>query len=360
MTSLGLAAFVGMTGLHAGPVFFKAVAEVGAGLLLGGMVVTLMPPIVGLFVGRYILRMNPILVLGALAGAQTMTAAMAAVRSARGARWRCSDIRLPFPSGTSSSHDVGIHHRQRHRNLSRRPLDPEPADPGHGQGLGKNWKGQTAMMKELLLELGTLFAIINPYGLAFVFLNRTMSLSEGERATVARQVAIYAFFVLGLVSGFAGTMILGFFGVSIPALRIAGGLVVAVAGWNLLNESPHEDAGKASATGSLQDVRRQAFFPLTVPLTTGPGTIATAITLAASHQDLQGLALPQLRTVIVAAIVAATIYHAYARVARIARIVGEEGTSVIMRLSAFLLLCVGVQIMITGVTGVLGPLLPAR
>ena len=214
-------------------------------------------------------------------------------------------------------------------------------------------------MKDLLLELGTLFAIINPYGLAFVFLNRTMGLSESERATVARQVAIYAFFVL-IVSGFAGTMILGFFGVSIPALRIAGGLVVAVAGWNLLNESPHDEAGKASATGPLEEVRRQAFFPLTVPLTTGPGTIATAITLAASHETLQGLALPQLRTVIVAAIVAATIYHAYARVARIARIVGVEGTSVIMRLSAFLLLCVGVQIMITGVSGVLAPLLPAR
>ena len=215
------------------------------------------------------------------------------------------------------------------------------------------------MMKELLLELGTLFAIINPYGLAFVFLNRTMGLSESERAMVARQVAIYAFFVL-IVSGFAGTLILGFFGVSIPALRIAGGLVVAVAGWNLLNESPHDDAGKASATGTLEEVRRQAFFPLTVPLTTGPGTIATAITLAASHETLQGLALPQLRTVIVAAIVAATIYHAYARVARIARIIGVEGTSVIMRLSAFLLLCVGVQIMITGVSGVLAPLLPAR
>jgi multiple antibiotic resistance protein len=216
-----------------------------------------------------------------------------------------------------------------------------------------------AMMKDLLLELGTLFAIINPYGLAFVFLSRTIGLTERERATVARQVAIYAFFVL-IVSGFAGTMILGFFGVSIPALRMAGGLVVAVAGWNLLHESPHGEAGKASTTGTLEEVRRQAFFPLTVPLTTGPGTIATAITLAANHETLEELALPQLRTVIVAAIVAATIYHAYARVARIARIVGVEGTSVIMRLSAFLLLCVGVQIMITGVSGVLVPLLTPR
>lgn len=84
MTSLGLAAFVGMTGLHAGPVFFDAVAEAGLGLLFGGMVVTLVPPIVTLLLGRFVLRMNLVLVLGAIAGAQTMTAAMAAVQERSG------------------------------------------------------------------------------------------------------------------------------------------------------------------------------------------------------------------------------------------------------------------------------------
>jgi putative transport protein len=84
MTSLGLAAFVGLTGLHAGPVFLSALAEVGIGLWFGGIVVTLVPQVVGLYFGRYVLRMNPILVLGALAGAQTMTAAMAAVQERSG------------------------------------------------------------------------------------------------------------------------------------------------------------------------------------------------------------------------------------------------------------------------------------
>lgn len=84
MTSLGLAAFVGMTGLHAGPVFVAAIAQVGIGLLLGGIVVTLLPQIIGLYFGHYVLRMNPILTLGALAGAQTMTAAMAAVQDRSG------------------------------------------------------------------------------------------------------------------------------------------------------------------------------------------------------------------------------------------------------------------------------------
>src|SRR5262247_44861 len=80
MTSLGLAAFVGLTGIHAGPIFISALKEVGVGLLLGGMVVTLLPQIVGLFFGHYALRMNPILLLGALTGSQTVTAAMAALQ----------------------------------------------------------------------------------------------------------------------------------------------------------------------------------------------------------------------------------------------------------------------------------------
>ena len=84
MTALGLAAFVAMIGLHAGPVFVAAIAEAGIGLLFGGMIVTITPMIVGLYVGHYILRMNPILLLGGLAGAQTMTAGMAAVQDRSG------------------------------------------------------------------------------------------------------------------------------------------------------------------------------------------------------------------------------------------------------------------------------------
>jgi putative transport protein len=84
MTSLGLAAFVGLTGIHAGPIFFSALREAGIGLLFGGMVVTLLPQAIGLFFGHFVLRMNPILLLGALAGGQTVTAAMAAVQERSG------------------------------------------------------------------------------------------------------------------------------------------------------------------------------------------------------------------------------------------------------------------------------------
>jgi putative transport protein len=84
MTSLGLAAFVGLTGMHAGPIFLTALKEAGVWLLFGGMVVTLLPQVVGLLFGRFVLRLNPILLLGALTGAQTTTAAMAAVQERSG------------------------------------------------------------------------------------------------------------------------------------------------------------------------------------------------------------------------------------------------------------------------------------
>jgi putative transport protein len=84
MTSLGLAAFVAMIGLIAGPVFISALREVGVTLLLGGMAVTLLPLITGLYFGRYVLRLNPLLLLGGISGAQTMTAALAAVQDRSG------------------------------------------------------------------------------------------------------------------------------------------------------------------------------------------------------------------------------------------------------------------------------------
>ena len=84
MTSLGLAAFVGLTGIHAGPIFLSAIREAGIGLLLGGMAVTLLPQIVGFCLGHFVLRMNPILLLGGLTGAQTVTAAMAALQERSG------------------------------------------------------------------------------------------------------------------------------------------------------------------------------------------------------------------------------------------------------------------------------------
>jgi len=213
------------------------------------------------------------------------------------------------------------------------------------------------LIGEFLFAFGALFAIINPFGLAFVFLDKTMNLSESERASIALRVSIYAFGVL-LASLFIGSNILHFFGISIPALRIAGGLVVVVSGWSMLHAPPRTQDMHATSTASFSVVQKMAFFPLTIPLTTGPGTIATAIAIGTNRQDDPGLPFAAAVAWLLTAIaVTVTIYLAYRRSSAMARLFGEEGTSIITRLSAFLLLCVGVQIMITGISEVARSLL---
>ncbi|MDE2376890.1 MarC family protein [Bradyrhizobium sp.] len=201
---------------------------------------------------------------------------------------------------------------------------------------------------DFLFAFGALFAIINPYGLAFIFLDRTIGLTDRERARIALRVALYAFAVL-LGSLFVGSHILKLFGISMPALRIAGGLVVAASGWSMLHAVPAAPGGHATSAAGFAAIQRMAFFPLTIPLTTGPGTIATAIAIGSHRpEDLDGMFTSSIVLFIVAVAVSALIYHAYAKSSAMARLFGEEGTSVITRLSAFLLLCVGVQIIITG------------
>lgn len=205
--------------------------------------------------------------------------------------------------------------------------------------------------REFLFGFSTLFAIINPYGLSFIFLRRTLGLSVQDQRRVARKISIYSFCVL-VVSLFGGSMILGFFGVSISALRIAGGIVVASAGWSMLHEKPHEDDRGARSTASYESISAMAFFPLTVPLTTGPGTVATAIALGASRPDALAQWIPAAITSLLVAVGASlVIYHAYSRAFSLARMIGREGTRVVTSLSAFLLMCVGVEIVITGVSG---------
>ena len=115
----------------------------------------------------------------------------------------------------------------------------------------------------------TLISIINPLGLAFVFLNKTATLTPEERARLAYSVALNAMFLL-LVTFFIGAYILHLFGISLEALRVAGGLSVAVSGWAMLNAlEPHPQAqALQQITPSM--AREMVFFPLTMPLTTGP------------------------------------------------------------------------------------------
>ncbi len=210
-----------------------------------------------------------------------------------------------------------------------------------------------------LFGFSTMLSIINPFGIAFVFHDMTRWLTQRERSRLARRIGINSFIVL-VVAMFLGSRVLSFFGISLEALRIGGGLAVAAAGWTMLRAEP-----QATAAPNAMDtapVERMAFFPLTLPLTTGPGSIAAAIALGAerstSSQDM--LLVSALSALMVAASVAACVWVAYAYAEAIARRIGPQGTLIATKLTAFLLLCIGVQIILTGASDALRPLLAAR
>jgi multiple antibiotic resistance protein len=200
-----------------------------------------------------------------------------------------------------------------------------------------------------LLAFPALFSIVNPIGSALIFKGATADRTEAERHVLARRISIYAAAIL-LGSIWIGGFILAFFGISLGALRVAGGLVVSVSAWGLLTEPGQDENRKAQDTESSG--RRDddiAFFPLTMPLTTGPGTIAVAVALA-SQRPANGVGtLPFFAGVSAAAIcIAVLIRLSYGWSDRVVGLLGDQGARIVSRLVAFLLLCVGVQIISTG------------
>jgi multiple antibiotic resistance protein len=215
--------------------------------------------------------------------------------------------------------------------------------------------------KALLLTISALFPIVNPLGGSPVFLARTAAYPAEARRTLARQVAVNSFFVL-VGSYFIGRYILEFFGISLPVVQVGGGLIVIATGWSMLGQGSEDERRELHQSMQPQDLYGQAFFPLTLPLTTGPGTISVAITLganAAGHRPVHLLAMGA--ALIASALIAVSVYLCYAFADRLARALGPTGMSVLLRLSAFLLVCIGVQIIWNGASSLLNSLaMPGR
>jgi multiple antibiotic resistance protein len=219
----------------------------------------------------------------------------------------------------------------------------------------------SGMIGSFLVALPALFSIVNPIGGALIYSQVTINRPHPERITLAYRVAVYSAIVM-LSSLLIGASLMSFFGVSIEALRVAGGLVVAASAWGMLydpkeNEDRKHDHAAPAAWGS--DV---AFFPLTMPFTTGPGTISVAIALSASRPSAAESLLPFYLGASGAAIaVAIAVAICYASADRLVSLLGPARARILTRLSAFLLLCIGVQIMISGIQGaIVTTLHPAR
>lgn len=210
------------------------------------------------------------------------------------------------------------------------------------------------LVASTLLVIGALFPIVNPLGNAPIFLMLTRGVSNRGRAKLARTIAINGL-VLMVVSIFIGTHILGFFGISLPVVQVSGGLVVAATGWSLLRHSDSDDAGM-DAKGPCNETNymRQAFYPLTLPLTVGPGSISAAITVGSDRPEAAEWRWPLIVGLLLGAIVIAVfIYLSYRFAERIAAALGEAAMNVVIRLSSFILVCIGVQISWNGLSALL-------
>jgi len=213
-------------------------------------------------------------------------------------------------------------------------------------------------LKTTLLMLSALFPIVNPLGNTPIFLGLTRESSSAQRAVLARRIAVNSF-VLLIASLLIGTHILSFFGISLPVVQVGGGLIVISTGWTMLSWRAEErGAAQQSAPGPDSDeVLAKAFYPLTLPLTVGPGSISVAITLGANAPHHPGMnLLPLFSDVAGSLLVALSVYLSYAFAERLARILGPSAMGVIMRLSSFLLVCIGVQIFWNGASALLGGL----
>jgi multiple antibiotic resistance protein len=207
--------------------------------------------------------------------------------------------------------------------------------------------------KEVLLVIGALLPIVNPFGNAPIFLAMTSWASTDVRRALAWRIAANAFTLL-IVSIFIGSHILTIFGISLPVVQIGGGLLVAASGWRLLDVRAEPSVPVEKTSWTSDEVIERAFFPLTFPLTVGPGSISVAIALGANtirkHPEIWVLVSV---VFIATALIAASIYYCYRFADTMPRLLGENGTRIFLRLSAFILLCIGIQIVWNGASALI-------
>jgi multiple antibiotic resistance protein len=209
-----------------------------------------------------------------------------------------------------------------------------------------------AAANSFLLVYAGLFPIVNPIGSAPIFLALTSHNSIAVRRTLVRRVTLNSFILL-LGSLFVGSHVLVFFGITLPVLRIGGGLAVASFGWRLLRDgaAPTHAPDEVDETGPVD-----AFYPLTMPLPVGPGSISVAIALGAQRPQggLADIALLGGAAVAGLAAIALTVFFCYRFADRMVAVLGASGINVLVRLSAFILLCIGIQIIWSGYSTLMG------
>lgn len=202
------------------------------------------------------------------------------------------------------------------------------------------------LFEATLLVVAALFPIVNPLGSAVIFLGLTGGYTHAVRRSLVRRISWNSFLIL-LVSMLIGSRVLAFFGVSLPVVQVAGGLVVIAMGWSMLQQKSAEAPTTAVSSEAISE---QAFYPLTLPITVGPGSISVAVALGANTQrQLYGWPAQIASTLLGPLLIALSVYLCFRSAERLEKLLGPTGMSVFLRLSSFIVLCIGIQIFWNGV-----------
>jgi len=215
------------------------------------------------------------------------------------------------------------------------------------------WSDIVQLSGAILVVVGAVLPVVNPPGDAPIFLRLTSGCDEPTRRALAGHIAAYSFALL-LGSMLLGSFVLRMFGLSVPVIQVAGGAVVCALGWKLLNDDSKPGGTATDPREASAAALARAFYPLTMPLTVDPGVMSVAVTIGANHaHTLDRLMVQILAAVIGAFIVALAILLTYRYADRFAARIGHRGMVVVLRLSAFIVLSIGVQICWNGIKAML-------
>jgi multiple antibiotic resistance protein len=220
------------------------------------------------------------------------------------------------------------------------------------------------LWKYFALGFSALLPLINPIGSSFVFLGLVGLAPIDIYRSLARKIAINTIVFFAVIE-LIGSSLLNFFGISLPIMQVSGGIVIAMIGWSLLNQSDSASADKIEAAlpavteAEIASLKGRAFYPFTFPITAGPGCIVVMLTLSihAKQHNLKLTILSYAGLFIAAVLLSALIYLCYANAPRIARSISPSTAHGMLRVVAFILFCIGVQITWNGLSALIPPLL---
>ena len=200
-----------------------------------------------------------------------------------------------------------------------------------------------------------LFPVVNPIGTAFMVNPYFDKLSRQERIKAIKNIALYAFIICA-VTLFTGRWILELFGLSVPIIQLAGGIMICKIGWEFLSSDEPDTSSETiiNKPDIIQSnkIENQLFYPITFPITTGAGTLAVLFTLGAQSkaENFQQYLINSGALLISIILICILIFVFYVNANRFINYIGSHNEKIINRLMAFLIFCVGLQIAIEGIT----------